>query len=155
MNLKSSDYSNIKKAYLKFLKKREVAGKPIIDKIGKLKRFYLTLSKWIYITYKKYNKHKWSNAKNIDYLYNVIYKPNRLVKFQTTNNYTHVHSYGPFESYLRTHLSNDNVKGLDKQYKSFKKEIENSFKKEITSLRKLTNNQIKFNSTISKIISSE
>ena len=58
MNLKSSDYSNIKKAYLKFLKKREVAGKPIIDKIGKLKRFYLPLSKWIYITYKKDNKTK-------------------------------------------------------------------------------------------------
>ena len=53
MNLKSSDYSNIKKAYLKFLKKREVAGKPIIDKIGKLKRFYLPLSKWIYIYFKK------------------------------------------------------------------------------------------------------
>ncbi len=59
-----------------------------------------------------------------------------------------------FESYLRTHLSNDNVKGLDKQYKSFKKELENSFKKEILNLRKLTNNQIKFNSTVSKIISS-
>ena len=28
-----------------------------------------------------------------------------------------------FESYLRTHLSNDNIKGLDKQYKSFKKEL--------------------------------
>jgi hypothetical protein len=54
------------------------------------------------LNYKKYNKHKWSNVKNIDYLYNVIYKPNRLVIFQTTNNYTHVHSYGPFESYLRT-----------------------------------------------------
>ena len=58
MNLKSSNYSNIKKAYLKFLKKREVAGKPIIDKIGKLKRFYLPLSKWIYIAYKKDNKTK-------------------------------------------------------------------------------------------------
>ena len=58
MNFKSSNYSNIKKAYLKFLKKREVAGKPIIDKIGKLKRFYLPLSKWIYITYKKDNKIK-------------------------------------------------------------------------------------------------
>ena len=58
MNLKSSNYSKIKKAYLKFLKKREVDGKPIIDKIGKLKRFYLPLSKWIYIAYKKDNKTK-------------------------------------------------------------------------------------------------
>ena len=35
-----------------------------------------------------------------------------------------------FECYLRTHLSNDNIKGLDKQYKYFKKELENSFKKD-------------------------
>ena len=58
MNLKSSDYSNIKKTYLEFLKKKEVAGKPIIDKVGKLNRFYLPLSKWIYLTYKKDNKTK-------------------------------------------------------------------------------------------------
>jgi len=58
MNLKSSDYSSIKKTYLEFLKKKEVAGKPIIDKVGKLNRFYLPLSKWIYLTYKKDNKTK-------------------------------------------------------------------------------------------------
>jgi len=58
MNLKSSDYSSIKKKYLEFLKKKEVAGKPIIDKVGKLNRFYLPLSKWIYLTYKKDNKTK-------------------------------------------------------------------------------------------------
>ena len=58
MNLKSSGYKNIKNAYLKFLKKREITGKPIIDKIGKLNRFYLPLSKWIYIDYKKDNKTK-------------------------------------------------------------------------------------------------
>ena len=53
MNLKNSDYLNIKKIYLEFLKKKEVTGKPIIDKVGKLNRFYLPLSKWIYLTYKK------------------------------------------------------------------------------------------------------
>ena len=58
MNLKSSDYLNVKKKYLEFLKKKEVAGKPIIDKVGKLNRFYLPLSKWIYLTYKKDNKTK-------------------------------------------------------------------------------------------------
>ena len=58
MNLKSFDYSSIKKTYLEFLKKKEVAGKPIIDKVGKLNRFYLPLSKWIYLTYKKDNKTK-------------------------------------------------------------------------------------------------
>ena len=58
MNLKNSDYLNIKKIYLEFLKKKEVTGKPIIDKVGKLNRFYLPLSKWIYLTYKKDNKIK-------------------------------------------------------------------------------------------------
>ena len=58
MNLKSNGYLNIKKAYLKFLKKKEIAGKPIVDKIGKLNTFYLPLSKWIYSSYKKDNKTK-------------------------------------------------------------------------------------------------
>ncbi len=48
----------IKSDYLKFLKNQEVAGKPIIDKIGKLKPFYLPLSKWLYSIYKKDNKTK-------------------------------------------------------------------------------------------------
>tara|TARA_B100000579_G_scaffold150003_1_gene121820 strand:- start:1979 stop:2869 length:891 start_codon:yes stop_codon:yes gene_type:complete len=48
----------IKSDYLKFLKKQEVVGKPIIDKIGKLKKFYLPLSEWIYSVYKKDNKIK-------------------------------------------------------------------------------------------------
>ena len=56
MHFKSYDYLNIKKGYLKFLKKREVAGKPIVDKIGKLNKFYLPLSEWIYSIYKKDNK---------------------------------------------------------------------------------------------------
>ena len=58
MNFKNSDYLNIKKKYLKFLKKREVAGKPLIDKVGKLKTFYLPLSEWIYSIYKKDHKLK-------------------------------------------------------------------------------------------------
>ncbi len=48
----------IKSDYLKFLKKKEVGGKPIIDKIGKLKTFYLPLSKWIYSVYQKDRKTK-------------------------------------------------------------------------------------------------
>ena len=58
MVLKSSDYINIKNTYLKFLKKKEKTGKPVIDKVGKLKNFYLPLSRWIYVTYKKDNKIK-------------------------------------------------------------------------------------------------
>ena len=33
MNFKSYDYSNIKKKYLKFLKKKEAEGRPLLDKI--------------------------------------------------------------------------------------------------------------------------
>ena len=42
-----------KSDYLKYLKKQEVYGKPIIDKIGKLNKFYLPLSEWIYSIYSK------------------------------------------------------------------------------------------------------
>tara|TARA_B100000214_G_scaffold365181_1_gene332653 strand:+ start:1437 stop:2327 length:891 start_codon:yes stop_codon:yes gene_type:complete len=48
----------IKSDYLKFLKKREVTGKPIVDKIGKLNTFYLPLSEWLHSIYKKDNKTK-------------------------------------------------------------------------------------------------
>ena len=48
----------IKSDYLKFLKKREVVGKPIVDKLGKLNTFYLPLSEWIYSIYKKDKKIK-------------------------------------------------------------------------------------------------
>ena len=58
MNLKGLDYLKTKNVYLQFLKKREVRGKPIVDKVGKLKNFYLPLSKWIYFSYKKDNKIK-------------------------------------------------------------------------------------------------
>ena len=46
-----------KSDYIEFLKKQEV-GKPIIDKVGKLKTFYLPLSRWIYSVYKKDRKIK-------------------------------------------------------------------------------------------------
>ena len=49
---------NLKEQYLKFLKKKEISGKPLIDKIGKFNTFYLPLSEWIYSTYKKDNKIK-------------------------------------------------------------------------------------------------
>ena len=48
----------IKSEYLKFLKKKEVVGRPIVDKIGKLKTFYLPLSEWIYSIYRKDKKTK-------------------------------------------------------------------------------------------------
>tara|TARA_Y100000590_G_scaffold106080_1_gene120822 strand:- start:1320 stop:2210 length:891 start_codon:yes stop_codon:yes gene_type:complete len=48
----------IKSDYLKFLKKQEIVGKPIVDKIGKLNTFYLPLSEWIYSIYKKDKKIK-------------------------------------------------------------------------------------------------
>ncbi len=48
----------IKSEYLKFLKKKEGVGRPIVDKIGKLKTFYLPLSEWIYSIYQKDKKTK-------------------------------------------------------------------------------------------------
>ena len=48
----------IKSEYLNFLKKQEVAGKPIVDKLGKLNKFYLPLSKWIHSLHKQDNKIK-------------------------------------------------------------------------------------------------
>ena len=48
----------IKSDYLKFLKRNEVAGKPIVDKLGKLNKLYLPLSEWLYKLYKKDNKLK-------------------------------------------------------------------------------------------------
>ena len=58
MNFNSSNYLSIKKKYLEFLKKKEVGGKTIVDKVGKFNTFYLPLSDWIYSTYKKDNKTK-------------------------------------------------------------------------------------------------
>ena len=47
-----------KSDYLKYLKKQEVKGKPIVDKLGKLNNFYLPLSEWIYSIYNKDRKTK-------------------------------------------------------------------------------------------------
>ena len=58
MSFKNPDYLIIKNYYLKFLKKKEIVGRPIVDKIGKLNTFYLPLSEWIYSIYKKDNKTK-------------------------------------------------------------------------------------------------
>ncbi len=55
MKKKNFEYLSLKKKYLEFLKKNETKGKPIIDKIGKLKKFYLPLSRWIF---KVYNEDK-------------------------------------------------------------------------------------------------
>ncbi len=58
MNLQDLNYLNLKKKYLNFLKKKEIKGKPIVDKVGKLNTFYLPLAKWIYSIYRKDNKIK-------------------------------------------------------------------------------------------------
>ena len=58
MSLKKSNYTFIKNNYLNFLKKKELKGKPIKNKIEKLNKFYLPLSNWIYSNYKKDNKQK-------------------------------------------------------------------------------------------------
>ena len=47
-----------KNDYIKYLKKQEVTGKPIVDKIGKLNKFYLPLSEWIYSIYSRDGKTK-------------------------------------------------------------------------------------------------
>ena len=47
-----------KSDYYKYLKKQEVTGKPIVDKLGKINKFYLPLSDWIYSVYNKDGKTK-------------------------------------------------------------------------------------------------
>ena len=58
MTTKSTNDLYVKKEYLNFLKNKELKNKPIIDKIGKLNKFYLPLSTWIYSLYKKDEKTK-------------------------------------------------------------------------------------------------
>ena len=58
MSKRSLDFSGLNREYLKYLKSKETKSHPIIDKIGKLKTFYLPLSKWIYSIYKKNQKIK-------------------------------------------------------------------------------------------------
>ena len=48
----------IKSEYLKYLRRHEEVGKPIVDKIGKLNKFYIPLSEWIYSIYNKDKKIK-------------------------------------------------------------------------------------------------
>ena len=47
-----------KSDYYRYLKKQEVTGKPIVDKLGKINKFYLPLSKWINSVYNKDGKTK-------------------------------------------------------------------------------------------------
>ena len=47
-----------KSDYYRYLKKQEVTGKPIVDKLGKINKFYLPLSKWINSVYNKDRKTK-------------------------------------------------------------------------------------------------
>ena len=58
MSIKDFDYSDLKNQYLVFLKKKEARNKPIVDKVGKLNKFYLPLSKWIYSVYENERKIK-------------------------------------------------------------------------------------------------
>ena len=58
MSIKDFNYSDLKNKYLVFLKKKEVGNKTIVDKIGKLNKFYLPLAKWIYSVYEKEKKIK-------------------------------------------------------------------------------------------------
>ena len=58
MSLNKFNYTFIKNNYLDFLKKKELKGKPIKNKIEKLNKFYLPLSNWIYCNYKKNDKQK-------------------------------------------------------------------------------------------------
>ncbi len=53
MNLRNSDHLTLEKKYLKFLKKKEIKSKPIIDKIGKFNYFYLPITNWIFNQYKR------------------------------------------------------------------------------------------------------
>ena len=60
-----------------------------------------------------------------------------------------------FENYLRVKfLDFKNENKIDKKLKSYKKDLNNQFKNKIAELKELTLNQEKFNSLISKLISS-
>ncbi len=59
-----------------------------------------------------------------------------------------------FENYLRVKiLDSKSDKESEKGFKSYKKSLENNFKKKISSLKNSLNDQVKFNSMISEIIS--
>ena len=52
MKTKFSDFSKVKKKYLKFIKSQEVAGELFKDKLGQLNNYYIPISEMIY---KKFN----------------------------------------------------------------------------------------------------
>ena len=59
-----------------------------------------------------------------------------------------------FENYLRVNiLDSKSDKESEKGFKSYKKSLENNFKKKISSLKNSLNDQVKFNAMISEIIS--
>jgi len=53
MKKKISDFSKVKKKYLKFIKSQEVLGEPFRDKLGQLNNFYLPISEMINKNYLK------------------------------------------------------------------------------------------------------
>ena len=92
MDTRGYNYLNLKKRYLKFLKKDELKSKPIVDKIGKLNKFYLPLSTWIYNIYAKDNKIKIIgnfygkiNLKTRDKIINKFGKSFRLISLDALN----------------------------------------------------------------------
>ena len=56
MKVKITDFSKVKKEYLKFLRSQEVLGEPFRDKLGQLYNFYLPVSEKIYQSYLKNKK---------------------------------------------------------------------------------------------------
>ena len=53
MMVNKKKFSALKKNYLKFLKKQEVAGEPFYDKVGQLKKFYIPICDHIFKKLKK------------------------------------------------------------------------------------------------------
>ena len=53
MKTKFSDFSKVKKKYLKFIKSQEVAGELFKDKLGQLNNYYIPISEMIYKNYSK------------------------------------------------------------------------------------------------------
>ena len=56
MKEKISDFSQVKKKYLKFIKSQEVLGEPFRDKLGQLKNFYIPISNVINKNYLRTKK---------------------------------------------------------------------------------------------------
>ena len=56
MKEKISDFSKVKKKYLKFIKSQEILGEPFRNKLSQLNNFYIPVSKMIYKNYLKNKK---------------------------------------------------------------------------------------------------